>query len=265
MTEDYQGSNILPGGLDQTGMDGLLGVLGVKSETPAEEPATSPSDDTVVDEAKTAEPEAKADEALDAETVPDPDDVKRNQAFAEMRAVNAQYKKFLSHLMKGASFQGSEEDFIEQLTNVSYEQQAKTQNVAANPELLKRLDTLEQTNTQLIEAQNKQMFVTNIESLSKKFNLSQPEVREFIQRAVDEKIDLTIPGTNFATLYQGLFFDKIKDKLIENERQSWIVNNTKANSATSPDGKSGTKDPNPTNVNTMAEFNSLLQNMNPNK
>jgi hypothetical protein len=46
---------------------------------------------------------------------------------------------------------------------------------------------------------------------------------------------------------------------LNEERQNWIAQNSKANNAANPDGKSGKKDPTPTNVNTMAEFDSLLQ------
>lgn len=283
-TEDYQGNGSLPGGLDQSGMDGLLGALGATSN-PAPEDNTPPADSegtpatpaTPVAESGNPIVDADGNPVIntdpegatppeDTVTPPvDPNEAKRNNAFAEMRAANAQYKKFLNHLMKGSKFQGTEEQFIEHLTDVSYQQQAKDPSIGANPELLKRLDNLESTNNQLMEQQNRNMFADNIRNLTTKFSLNETEVREFIQKAVDEKIDLTVPGTNFATLYQGLFFDKIKDKLIENERQEWIKNNTKANSATNPDGKSGKKDPSPTNVNTMAEFESLLQNLNPKK
>ena len=100
-----------------------------------------------------------------------------------------------------------------------------------------------------------------MKGLQEKFNLTDNDVKDFVNLALKENIDLTIPGTNFITLYQGLFFDKLKDKLIEDERQKWIAQNNKANSATNPDGKSGKKDPTPTDVNTMAEFDSLLRSI----
>jgi hypothetical protein len=53
--------------------------------------------------------------------------------------------------------------------------------------------------------------------------------------------------------------------MIETERQAWIAQSNKANNAATPDGKSGKKDPAPTNVNTMAEFDSLLQSIPSNK
>ena len=178
-----------------------------------------------------------------------------------MRAENNKYKKFLQHIMKGANFTGAEDEFINQLTEASYQRQAQRQGNQISPEILKRMDTLETQNRSLIESQNRQMFATNLRNLQEQLKLNDNEIKEFIDLAVKEKIDLTIPDTNFVTLYQGLFFDKLKEKILNEERQNWIAQNSKANNAANPDGKSGKKDPTPTNVNTMAEFDSLLQSI----
>lgn len=186
---------------------------------------------------------------------------RRNEAFAAMRSENSKYKKFMQHIMKGANFNGSEDEFIERLTEASYAQQAKRQGNQVSPEILKRMDTLESQNKSLIDSQNRQTFAANLKNLQETFTLSDADLKEFLTLAAKEQIDLTVPGTNFRTLYQGLFFDKLKDKMIETERQAWIAQANKANSAANPDGKSGKKDPAPTNVNTMAEFDSLLQSI----
>ena len=124
---------------------------------------------------------------------------------------------------------------------------------------------LEAQNKSLIDAQNRQMFTANLKNMQETLNLTDNDLKEFVDLAVREHIDLTIPGTNFITLYQGLFYNKLKERDIEAARQSWIEQNSKANGAANPDGKSGKKDPTPTNVNTMAEFDSLLQSIPSNK
>ena len=189
----------------------------------------------------------------------DNDAQRRNEAFAAMRSENSKYKKFMSHLMKGAGFEGKEEDFMNQLSDASYKKQAERQGSQVSPEILKRMDSLESANKQLLESQNRQAFAANLKNMQETLQLSNSDMKEFIDLAVKENIDLTVPGTNFVTLYQGLFFDKLKEKFIENARQEWIAQSTKSSSAANPDGKSGKKDPAPTNVNTMAEFDSLLQ------
>ena len=188
-----------------------------------------------------------------------------NDAFAAMRSENTKYKKFMQQIMKGANFNGSEEDFMKNLTEASYQRQAQRQGSQVSPEILKRMDTIESQNKALIDAQNRQMFAANLKGLQDTFKLTDKEITEFVNFAVKEQIDLTVPGTNFVTLYQGLFFDKLMNKKVEEERQKWIAQNSKANSASNPDGKSGKKDPEPTNVNTMAEFDSLLQSIPNNK
>jgi len=190
---------------------------------------------------------------------PSDEQKKQNEAFASLRTENSRYKKFLQQIMKGANYQGSEQDFMKALEEESYKRQAQSSQVS--PELLKRMDALENQNSALIESQNRQTFMANLQGLQETFKLTDKDIKEFVDLAVREHIDLTAPGTNFVTLYQGLFFNKLKDKMIEEARQEWIAQNSKANNAANPDGKSGKKDPEPTNVNTMAEFNSLLQSM----
>ena len=186
---------------------------------------------------------------------------KRNEAFAAMRSENGKYKKFIGQLMKGAGFNGSEEDFIKNLEDASYRQQAQRQGNQVSPEILKRMDTLENQNKSLIDAQNRQTFAANLRALQDTFKLNNNELKEFVNAAIKEQMDLTLPGTNFVNIYKSLFFDKLVDKRIEEERQKWIAQSNKAGNAANPDGKSGKKDPTPTDVNTMAEFESLLQSV----
>lgn len=184
-----------------------------------------------------------------------------NEAFAAMRSENTKYKKFISQLMKGANYQGSEDDYIEQMTNAAYSMQAKNQGGQVSPEILKRMDALESQNQAYLDERNRNTFMANVKNLQDTYKLSDNDIKEFLNLAVTEKIDLTQPGTNFLTLYRGLFFDKLQTKLVEEERQKWIEQNSKSNNAANPDGKSGKKDPTPTDVNTMAEFDSLLKSI----
>lgn len=261
MPEDYQAI------LDDLGVD--------TNAAPAADPAPSTQDPTPVN--PTAADPAPANPTPDdgegndeggqpAQPTGETDEQRRaNEAFAAMRSENSKYKKFIQHIMKGANFQGDEEAFMNQLTEASYQRQARNQGGQVSPEVLKRMDTLEAQNKSLIDAQNRQMFTANLKNMQETLNLTDKDLKEFVDLAVREHIDLTIPGTNFITLYQGLFYNKLKERDIEAARQTWIEQNSKANGAANPDGKSGKKDPTPTNVNTMAEFDSLLQSIPSNK
>ena len=253
MPEDYQAI------LDGLGVDTSGNQETNPNTTNDAPPATNDTGDNSEANTGDAGNADNAQPATSQQQTVDTDAQRRNDAFAAMRSENSKYKKFVQHMMKGAGYEGDEEGFINQLTEASYKRQAQRQGNQVSPELLKRMDTLESQNKSLIDSQNRQMFASNMSNLQQTFNLTDNEMKEFVDLAVREKIDLTTPGSNFITLYQGLFFDKLKEKFIEDARQEWIAQNTKANSAANPDGKSGKKDPAPTNVNTMAEFDSLLQ------
>lgn len=255
MPEDYQA---------------ILSDLGVDTTQSDATDTTAPATDTVdnaTDNATatvdntTATDNAGAPTQTDDSAKESEQDTRRNEAFAAMRAENTKYKQFMQHLMKGANFQGDEAAFMANLTEASYKRQAEQQGNQVSPELLKRMDKLETQNKAYAEERDRQMFTSNLANLQNTFELTNAEVKEFVDLAVKERIDLTIPGTNFVTLYQGLFFDKILNKKVEQARQTWIAQDAKANNAANPDGKSGKKDPAPTNVNSMAEFESLLQSV----
>lgn len=248
MTDDYQ-----------TQLDALGKELSEQSGTTEPEATSTPEPEDTSIEADTNTDTAKE------EATSSPEETIRNQkaneAFAQMRSENSKYKAFMQHMMKGANFAGSEEDFIAQMTDASYAQQAKNQGTGISPELLKRMDTIEQQNKDLIEERNRTAFAANMRNLQDRFKLNDNEMKEFVELAVKEHIDLTIPGTNFVTLYQGLFYDKLIEKQLKDARQDWIAQSSKSNNAASLDGKSGKKDTPSTDINSMAEFESLLQSI----
>ena len=209
MPEDYQAI------LDDLGVDTSStnqGDQGTNQNTTddATPPATNDTGDNSEDNTGDAGSTVNSQPATNQQQQVDPNAQRRNDAFAAMRSENSKYKKFIQQIMKGAGYEGDEDGFINQLTEASYKRQAQRQGNQVSPELLKRMDTLESQNKSLIDSQNRQMFASNMSNLQKTFNLTDSEMKEFVELAVREKIDLTVPGSNFVTLYQGLFFDKLK-------------------------------------------------------
>lgn len=229
---------------------------------PTEADATSTTDEntesTETDNTETAESNESEGQEAEADVQAQLEQQRANQAFAAMRAENTRYKKFMQTLMRGSNFNGDEAAFIQALENEAYKKQAQIQGMAANPELLRKMDQQEEQIKELTQSQRDQTLMLGLKTLQQMHNLSGKEVEAFVQRAIENKIDLLAPGINFDTLYKGMFFDDIVNKRVENERQNWIKQSNKADSAATPDGKSGKKDPAPTDVKTMAEFNSLL-------
>lgn len=252
-------------------IDGLLADFGMDPNAGAPETneATQPQTDDVAEatnesvetvENSAEKVESNAEEATESDVQAQVEQQKANQAFAAMRAENSKYKKFLQTLMRGSNFAGDEASFIQALENEAYKKQAQIQGMAANPELLRKMDQQEEQIKELTQSQRDQTLMLGLKTLQQMHNLSGKEVEAFVQRAIENKVDLYNAG-NFDTLYKGMFFDDIVKKRVEEERQNWIKQSNKADSAASPDGKSGKKDPAPTDVKTMAEFNSLLNSV----
>lgn len=249
-------------------IDGLLSSLGVdpNSGTQTETTETDNSTETVDTDVENADTtEETSEESETQETSEETNNVQNqldnenaNRAFAAMRAENSKYKKLMNTLMRGSNFNGDENAFMDALLNESYRQQAKMQGMAANPEILKKMDQQEEQIRQLTESQKNQVLMLGLKTLQQSHNLSGKEVEMFVQRAIDNRIDLFAPGINFDTLYKGMFFDDIVKKQIEEERQKWIKQSNKSANAATPDGKSGKQDPAKTDVKTMTELNSLL-------
>lgn len=253
----------MPDNYQDNGMDALLSELGV--DTSSEEDIEHGDDDTENPETDSEEgkqSENKNTETPETESKDDETLRRNNEAFAAMRTEAKKYKDFIKTMMLGSNYQGSEEDFIKGMTDAAQQRQAQRQGVS--PEVLQRMNALESQNREILEERNKELFASNLKNLESTLKLDRKDINEFMEYAAKEHIDLTIPGTNFVTLYQGLFFNKLMDRRIEEARQEWIAQGNKANNAANPDGKSGKKDPTPTDVNTMAEFDSLLKSI-PNK
>ena len=249
MTEDYQND------LDALGRELQAESYPESSDTDESAPVEKDSKES---ETETEVTESKED--VETEVNKTFENQKANEAFASMRAENSKYKTFLKQLMKGSGFQGDEATYMQNLIDASYKQQSERQGQGVSPEFLKKMDDLENKTRVLEEERNRTAFAANIRGLQDKFKLSDSEIKEFLDTAVQEHIDITAPGSNFVTLYQGLFYDKLMEKKIKEERQQWIAQNSKANSAANVDNKSG-KVPEEKSIDNMAEFESLLRNL----
>ena len=252
-------------------IDGLLADFGMdpNAGTPetneVEQPQTEDVAETTNESVETVENSAEdvdseVEEVTESDTQAQLEQQKANQAFAAMRADNTKYKKFIQTLMRGSNYAGDEAAFIEALENEAYKKQAQLQGMAANPELLRKMDQQEEQIKELTQSQRDQALMLGLRTLQQTHNLSGKEVEAFVQRAIENRVDL-YSAVNFDTLYKGMFFDDIMKKRVEEERQNWIKQSNKADSAASPEGKSGKKEPAPTDVKTMAEFNSLLNSV----
>lgn len=239
---------------------------------PVEDQVTpEPTDDTVPTEPVSPEepevtvpvPETPAEDTPVVPPVADDDAAQnelRNKAFAQMRTQNSKYAKVFTQLQKSLGA-NSEEEVIEKLINAGVETEAKRNNV--DPEMLKRLNQIEQKNLEYANRERNQSIVESFGQVQKEFSLTQSEVLAFAQTLQDKRIDILGAGVDISTIYRGMHFEEINAKKIEEAKQAWIKGDTDADSASGIQKIAGKKsDPTKTKIETMGDLNNLLNTMN---
>lgn len=209
---------------------------------PAEDvPAVEGSE---TDEAQVGEDPNTPEAAAPAEA-PDTNQQKANQAFAQMRVEqkqlreeNARYVQSLSQIQQFLGL-GSVEETLEALVNQGIQAQAQKQNVP--PELLMRMNALEQQNAAMnLKAENDNVL-GQFNNLQQTLQLSDQEMTTFVQQLQQNNVDVRHIGVDLVTLYKGMNQDAILQKQLKAKEQEWIANSAAA-SATAPGvpGKKGT-------------------------
>jgi hypothetical protein len=190
----------------------------------------------------------------------DEDAQRQARAFAEMRSTINKYAKVFKQLqpMMGVN---SEDEVIERLLDAGLNVQARNQNV--DPEILKRMQSLEEQNLMMISEQRNKALVESFGLLQKDFNLTNKEVLDFAKELDNKQIDVYKLGVDLSTLYRGMHHDTIVKKQIEAEKQKWITSNNAANSAPGVNTSTGKKNnQGKTEINTMGELESLFNQIN---
>lgn len=231
---------------------------------------TNPIPDSVGDTNPAQDPAgdgANGDEGNEGDTgapannpVVDEDTQRQARAFAEMRSTINKYSRVFKQLqpMMGVN---SEDEVIERLLDAGLNVQARNQNV--DPEILKRMQTLEEQNLMMMSEQRHKALVESFGLLQKDFNLTNEEVVNFARELDNKQIDVMKLGVDLSTLYRGMHHEAIVKKQIETEKQKWITSNNAANSAPGVNTSTGKKNnQGKTEINTMGELESLINQLN---
>lgn len=223
-------------------------VASVDPTAPAVEPTTPTGEGTPANPAP-ATPSLEDEEAR-----------KQNAAFAQLRSTNTKYSSVFKTLQErmGAA---SEEEVINRLLDTSLQLQAKKEGI--DPALLKRINTLEETNVNMM-AQQKQAAVANSFGLvQKEFNLSNEDTIKYARELDAAGVDIFAANIDLVTLYRGMHYEEITKKQIEAEKQNWIKDNAAANAAPGINPIAGKKtDGTKTEIKTLGELDTILQNFN---
>lgn len=191
--------------------------------------------------------------------IEDEDTQLKARAFAELRASNNRYSKVFKQLQNVMGVQ-SEDEVIERLLNAGIEEQAQRQNV--DPELLKRMQTLEEQNLAMIRERKETAVVESFGLLQKEFNLTNKEAMDFARELDQKGVDLFNTNVDLITLYKGLRHDDIVKKQLESEKQKWIAEGAAASKAPGINPVTGKKNnQGKTEINTMGELEQLFNNL----
>lgn len=194
---------------DDPTMDDLYSALDMPAPTdppPADPPTDPPPADPPADPPPTDLPPA------DPATPPANDaDIKAQQAFIHMRQQNSQMKNLLKGVagMLGLSETDAadEQKLADALQNKILTHQAEIQKVP--PELLQRLNTLEQREQTHLVQQRQQEMAVGLQQLQTKFNLTQQQLTDFAAELVNSGVNPLTQQVNMIKEYQTLHFEDI--------------------------------------------------------
>lgn len=203
------------------------------------------------------EPEVAQEEEPEEEGFPKRDNEKDHEAFAKLRVERNRYESVIARLAQREGL--SIEDYEAKVEQDEMAAEAAEKEVPV--EFLERLKELEHAEEVREREHQASRFRTNIERFQNKHDLSEPQLRGFIDTCFDNGIDLTTAGIDLNILYRGLYHDD----MVENERQKWITKDKENRNSTSSTGQgkgSTPKSQSGGTIDKMSDLDALIKNIN---
>lgn len=175
----------------------------------------------VVDEPKDEDGEGEDEPKDDIDPSIHDDDVhKRNQAFKQLREQAQEGQKFKAFVEKVAELNGmTPEQVIQKFEEQQLQQEAQQKGV--DPEIYKRLKTLEEENEQIKTQALREKFNAQADMIMKKYEVSLEEMEEFIREATQKGIDLYT--TDMEVAFKGLRHEKILEAELKKAQQEYLA------------------------------------------
>lgn len=187
-------------------------------------------------------------------------DNKQNQAFARMRTENAQMHKTMVMM---AQILGIDPKMP--ADQLSAQLEAQTRNALArknnmDPQILERLDHLEQINAEYTRMQNQNKIQTSLRNIQEKFKATDDDLKAFINDLVSENFDATAENADLEHEFISRNFEKILKNRVDAAVKEEQERSAKAAGASKPDSKTG-KDRRVENheINSIAELESFFK------
>jgi hypothetical protein len=178
-------------------------------------------------ETESEDTEESTEEDQQTEETPNPNDEdtdKRNRAFADLRRQAEENKKYADFISRLAQDSGvSPEEILNRYQERQLQAEAEQQNVPVD--VLKRLNTLEQENSETKEALRAERMEAQIESVKAKYGADDNSIKAAFEEMLDSGIDPRVhDNVNFEKFYRAANLDSIIQKEVENARQKDLAN-----------------------------------------
>jgi hypothetical protein len=180
-------------------------------------------------------------------------------AFAQMRVQNKLMSDMLAKVAQANGIQfTSQDDLLQKLNDDVLTKQAQAQGV--DPELLKRLDTLERSNQAYVQKQAETRLVNDFASLQQEFGLSGDELQAFA-RELDNS-GVPVESINVRNEYMSRHLDSIIQARTDAAVQAALNRDAKADAqSTKPNGSGttvGSQTLQSTEIKSVSDLRSVL-------
>lgn len=154
-----------------------------------------------------------------------------NKAFAQMRISNNEMSQRLAAIEKALQAQGHASIDAYLQAQQQAEVQNKAQQQGISPELEKRLRALEAENQRYRENERMSSLNQQVGNLVQKYGITQDQWQNFAQQVANKGINVLDSNVSLETLYVQFNMDYIINQRIEAEKQKWIAEAGRANTA----------------------------------
>lgn len=179
-------------------------------------------------------------------------------AFAQMRVQNKLMGDMLAKVAQANGIQyTTTDDLLQKLNDDVLTKQAAAQGV--DPELLKRLDTLERNNQAYAQQQTQDRLVRDFESLQQEFGLSGDDLQKFALEL--DRSGIPAESINVRNEYMSRHLDSIIQARTDAAVQAALGRDAKATEqSTKPNGSGtvGSNDLQSTQINSVADLRAVL-------
>lgn len=254
----FAGEGDSTGAMDMAGLNNLLEGMG--TETDATQQTTTAQPEPTTQETDT-QAQQQTQQQTQQQSQPQQRTNQAEYAFAQMRVENTQYKNMLTKLAKATGIEfNNEKELIDKLNDQALESLSKRQNVPV--EVLKRLETLEQTNQTYELEQRKSATLVAFQNLKNEYGLDDDGLLNFAQELDQQGLNPFVKDVDISGMYRQMHFEEIMNARIAQAVQDALSKSSVADThGSTPNSATGSQDDGGKKITTVGELSALLDTM----